>query len=68
MFSQNPFAEVSASIPSSFMQTFVVVMAILVAEASYQIVPDLGIFFSRTPAVFREAIAGFVERTLSSDV
>ena len=34
------------------------------AEAAYQIVPDLGLVFSRTPAVFREAIASFVERTL----
>jgi hypothetical protein len=34
MFSQNPFAEVSASIPSSFMQTFVVVMAILVVAGT----------------------------------
>lgn len=38
------------------------------AEASYQIVPDLGLVFQRTPAVFREAIAGFVERTLASDL
>lgn len=34
MFSQNPFAEVSASIPLGFMQTFVVVMAILVVAGT----------------------------------
>lgn len=34
------------------------------AEASYQIVPDLGLVFNRTPAVCRRAIASFVEQTL----
>ena len=34
------------------------------AEAAYQIVPDLGLVFSRTPAPCRQAIARFVERTL----
>mgnify|MGYP003650203993 CR=1 FL=1 len=34
MFSQNPFAEVSASISPAFMQTFVVVMAILVVAGT----------------------------------
>ncbi len=38
------------------------------AEAAYQIVPDLGLVFSRTPATFREAIAGFVDRTLSAGI
>ncbi len=35
------------------------------AEAAYQIVPDLGLVFSRTPAVCRAAITTFVERTLA---
>ncbi len=34
------------------------------AEAAYQLVPDLGLVFSRTPAVCRHAIVSFVERTL----
>ena len=31
MFTTNPFAELSASVPPTVMQTYVVVMAILVA-------------------------------------
>jgi hypothetical protein len=34
MFTSNPFAELSASVPPSVMQTYVVVMALLVASGT----------------------------------
>lgn len=36
-----------------------------IAESAYQLVPDLGLVFHRTPAPQRNAIAHFVEQTLA---
>ncbi len=35
------------------------------AESAYQLVPDLGLIFSGTPAASRQAILDFVEETLT---
>jgi hypothetical protein len=35
------------------------------AESAYQLVPDTGLVFHRTPAASREAILGFVEESLA---
>ena len=35
------------------------------AEPAYQLVPDTGLIFHRTPAVFREAILSFVQESLA---
>jgi hypothetical protein len=35
------------------------------AESAYQLVPDTGLIFQRTPAAFREAILSFVEASLA---
>jgi hypothetical protein len=35
------------------------------AESTYQLVPDTGLIFHRTPAAFREAILSFVEESLA---
>jgi len=35
------------------------------AESAYQLVPDTGLIFHRTPAAFREAILSFVEESLA---
>jgi hypothetical protein len=35
------------------------------AESANQLVPDTGLIFHRTPAVFREAILSFVEESLA---
>jgi hypothetical protein len=36
------------------------------AESAYQLVPDTGLIFHRTPAAFREAILSFVEESLAA--
>jgi hypothetical protein len=36
------------------------------AESAYQLVPDTGLVFHRTPAAFREAITSFVEESLAA--
>jgi len=36
------------------------------AESAYQLVPDTGLIFHRTPAAFREAILSFVEESLGA--
>lgn len=36
------------------------------AEAAYQLLPDLGLVFQRTPAASRKAILAFVERQLAA--
>jgi len=35
------------------------------AESAYQLVPDTGLIFHRTPAASREAILSFVEESLA---
>ena len=35
------------------------------AESAYQLLPDTGLIFHRTPAAFREAILSFVEESLA---
>jgi hypothetical protein len=35
------------------------------AESAYQLLPDTGLIFHRTPAAFREAILRFVEESLA---
>ena len=36
------------------------------AESAYQLLPDTGLIFHRTPAAFREAILSFVEESLTA--
>jgi hypothetical protein len=36
------------------------------AESAYQLVPDTGLIFHRTPAAFRKAILSFVEESLAA--
>jgi len=36
------------------------------AESAYQLLPDTGLVFHRTPAAFREAILSFVEESLAA--
>ena len=58
MFTSNPFAELSSSVSPAVMQTFVVVMALLVAGGTlFEIIHKKGApgIFSRTGAVKKKA-------------